>query len=80
MPVERAAEAALNARCVALSDLVERLSDAQCAALDDIAATLLTHITQSPLLAAHICRLCNHVACPDVDCPVHKKALELSAA
>lgn len=77
---KRAAEAALKARCAALSDLVERLSDTQRAALDDIAATLLTHMTQSPLEAAHICRLCDHVACPEVDCPVHKKALELSAA
>jgi DNA-binding MarR family transcriptional regulator len=77
---KRAAEAALKARCAALSDLVERLSDAQRAALVDIAATLLTHMTQSPLEAAHICRLCDHVACPEVDCPVHKKALKLSAA
>lgn len=77
---KRKAEAALAARCVALSDLVEHLTDVQRIALDDIAATLLTHITKSPLEAAHICRLCDHVACPEGDCPVHKKALELSAA
>jgi MarR family transcriptional repressor of emrRAB len=77
---KRKTEAALKARCIALSDLVEHLSDAQRAALDDIAATLLKHMTQSRLEAAHICRLCNHVACPEVDCPVHKKALELLTA
>lgn len=77
---KRTAETALKARCVAQSDLVERLSDAQRAALDDIAATLLKHITRSPLEAAHICRLCNHLDCPEADCPVHKKALEMSVA
>lgn len=72
-------EAALRARCVALSGLVEHLTDGQRAALDDIAATLLEHATRSPLKAAHICRLCDHLACPEDHCPVHRKALALVA-
>lgn len=67
----------LQARCVALEEIVGELSKDQQAALDDIASTLLAALVQSPLEAVNMCRLCNEVACPPDACPVHERATEL---
>lgn len=70
----------LKARCAVLEDVTTALSAEQMAQLDGIAETLLTALTTSPQEGAHICRLCDDVACPEDRCPVHTRAAALMAA
>lgn len=75
---ERAA-LVLQDRCVALGELVTRLDGEQQAQLDRIAETLLRAMTASVADAEHICRLCDEIACPQDQCPVHQTALASAA-
>lgn len=70
----------LKARCVALEDMTAALSAEQAAQLDAIAETLLTALTTSLQEAAHICRLCDAITCPEDACPVHTRAMAFLAA
>ena len=74
------ARAILRQRELALKDVVELLSPEHMLQLDSIAETLLGVLTASPAKAAHICRLCDDVACPPDQCPVHPRAHSLSPA
>ena len=71
------ARAIVRERCVMLGDLVDVLSPAQRAALDDVAETLLRALVTSTDAADHICRLCDEAACPPEHCPVHQQALAM---
>lgn len=69
----------LEDRCVALESLLDALSPEQQRQLEGIAETLLSALTTTPLEGAHICRLCDEVACPPARCPVHQRAHELAS-
>lgn len=69
--------AVLEARHLALEEVVAVLSPEQRRQLDGIADTLLGALVATPLEAAHICRLCDEVACPPSRCPVHLRAHDL---
>jgi MarR family transcriptional regulator, negative regulator of the multidrug operon emrRAB len=71
------ARSLLEARCRTLEDVVAVLSPEQREQLDQIASTILREMTTSPTKAAHICRLCDEIACPPARCPVHRRAHEL---
>lgn len=68
------ARSVVQTRNLALSKLTDLLGPQQRAQLDDIAETLLRHITQGPLDAIHICRLCDERVCDSKQCPVHLKS------
>lgn len=70
----------LQQRCVALEAVIDLLTPDQRRQLDGIAETLLAALTTTPLEGGHICRLCDEVICPQDICPVHQKAVVLSAA
>ena len=66
-------------RCLALSEIVDVLSERQRTQFDKLAEILLRSLTTSAQEADHICRLCDDAACPPEDCPVHQEALSLGA-
>lgn len=72
--------AVIHRRRDVLLDLVVRLSDQQRRWLDDIAASLLHHLTISPWEAGYICRLCEETDCIQDTCPVHRRAVSLLAS
>lgn len=72
--------AILQERCVALEAIVNALSALQRTQLDGIAETLLRSLTTTPVEGAHICRLCDEIACPPERCPVHSEAVRQSSA
>ena len=74
------ARSLVHERCLLIGDLIDVLTPAQRASLDDIAETLLRSLVRAAEDGNHICRLCDGAECPGDDCPVHQKALELSAA
>jgi MarR family transcriptional repressor of emrRAB len=67
----------LMARCGALGDVVDCLSDAEQRQLTRLLEKLLRKLTLSAEHADHICRLCDDIACPADHCPVHQTALSL---
>jgi MarR family transcriptional regulator, negative regulator of the multidrug operon emrRAB len=69
------ARAILQERCVALEAIVDVLTLQQRQQLDGIAETLLRSFTTTPVEGAHICRLCDEIACPPEHCPVHAEAV-----
>jgi MarR family transcriptional regulator, negative regulator of the multidrug operon emrRAB len=71
--------AILQERCVVLEAIVNALSPQQRTQLDGIAETLLRSFTTTPIEGAHICRLCDEIACPPKRCPVHSEAVRQSA-
>ena len=73
----RRLRALLDRRTSALDAVVDLLPAEQRRQLDSIAETLLGAMTRTPLEGAHICRLCDELACPSGRCPVHRRALEL---
>ena len=72
------ARAIVEDRCLALGDVVGKLTQRQRAQLEGLAETLLQALTSSAVEADHICRLCDDIACPSDSCPVHKTAIALS--
>jgi DNA-binding MarR family transcriptional regulator len=73
------ARALLQDRCAALGDVVDLLDPAEQALLARVAETMLARLTNSEAEADHICRLCDEIACPPDQCPVHQAALEKAA-
>lgn len=67
----------VQARNHALAELIDLLAPQQRAQLDGIAETLLDKMTQAPIDAMHICRLCDERACPQDRCPVHQKSCSI---
>jgi DNA-binding MarR family transcriptional regulator len=65
----------LEERCAALSGLIEVLSGKEQAQLAHCLEKILASLTQTPDHADYICRLCNDIACPPEQCPVHLAAI-----
>jgi MarR family transcriptional repressor of emrRAB len=62
-------------RCAALTEVTEALTPAEQDQLASLLEKLLRAVTTGVDEANHICRLCDEIACPGADCPVHQKAL-----
>lgn len=73
------AQAIIKDRCLALSEIVDVLSERQRSQFDRLAEILLRSLTTCAEEADHICRLCDDTACPPDDCPVHQQALSFDA-
>lgn len=71
------ASSVVQARNHALAKLIDHLNPQQRAQLDGIAEVLLEKMTEVPLDAMHICRLCDGRACPEDQCPVHQKSISI---
>ena len=63
-----------------LSEIVASLTPKQCDQLASLIEVLLADMTDSADAANHICRLCDDVACPPGNCPVHQAAEKLTDA
>jgi MarR family transcriptional regulator, negative regulator of the multidrug operon emrRAB len=72
------ARAIVEDRCLALGDIVDKLSPSRQAQLESLAEILLRALTTSAAEADYICRLCDDLVCPPDSCPVHKTATALS--
>jgi DNA-binding MarR family transcriptional regulator len=72
--------AVLTDRCVALAEVTEALTPAEQDQLAGLLEKLLRGAVTSPERAGHICRLCDEIACPEAECPVHLAAMEMSGA
>ncbi len=70
----------LRARASVLADALNGLETRQRIAFGDVAAALLSGLTQSREIADHICRLCDEDACPGALCPVENKAVDLGGS
>jgi len=66
------ARAILTARCAALSGVVDLLPAREQEQLARLLEKLLSALPENADHADHICRLCDDVACPPEDCPVHQ--------
>jgi len=66
-------------RCTALAEVTGALSQAEQDVLAGLLEKMLRQATTGVIEAAHICRLCDAVACPEDQCPVHQKAVEVEA-
>lgn len=67
-------------RCAALTEVTDVLTPAEQDALAGLLEKLLRAATAGVIEAAHICRLCDEAACPEGECPVHQRAIELAEA
>lgn len=65
-------------RCAALAEVTDVLSPAEQDQFAGLLEKLLRGVTTGMQEAAHICRLCDSVACPEDECPVHQKAVEMA--
>ena len=74
------AREALHTRCLMLGEQIDLLTPPQRKCLDEILEVLLRSMVMAAADADHICRLCDGAECPPDHCPVHQKALALSAA
>lgn len=70
----------VHERCVLLGDIINVLTPEQQRHLDAIAEILLKSMVEAAEDADHICRLCDDVACPPEQCPVHQRAVALEVA
>jgi DNA-binding MarR family transcriptional regulator len=64
-------------RCAALAEVTDVLTQAEQDQLAGLLEKLLRGVTGGMMQAAHICRLCDSIVCPEGECPVHLRALEL---
>jgi len=69
----------LVSRCSALRDIVGPLSVREREQLSRLLEKLLRPLVTIPQDGEHICRLCDSVACPPDNCPVHQAAVTLAA-
>jgi MarR family transcriptional repressor of emrRAB len=69
----------LVSRCDALRDIVGHLSRREQEQLSALLEKLLRPLVKTEQDGDHICRLCDTVACPPDDCPVHQAALAVAA-
>lgn len=69
----------LVTRCEALGDIVQSLSAHEQEQLSRLLEKLLRPLVRTEQDGDYICRLCDSVACPPDECPVHNAALALSA-
>lgn len=67
----------LVSRCDALRDIVGHLSRREQEQLSLLLEKLLKPLVKTAQDGDHICRLCDTVACPPDDCPVHQAALAM---
>jgi DNA-binding MarR family transcriptional regulator len=65
-------------RCAALAEVTDALTPKEQEVLATLLEKLLRSATAGVIEAAHICRLCDEMACPQDLCPVHQRALELA--
>jgi MarR family transcriptional regulator, negative regulator of the multidrug operon emrRAB len=68
------AHTVLEERCVTLSGLIGVLSREEQAQLAHCLEKLLANLIETPDHADYICRLCDDIACPPKQCPVHLAA------
>ena len=72
------AKAVLADRCAALSEVTDVLTPSEQTVLAGLLEKMLRGVTTGGMMgAAHICRLCDEVVCPEGECPVHLRAVEL---
>jgi MarR family transcriptional repressor of emrRAB len=69
----------LVSRCEALRDIVNPLSIREREQLSRLLEKLLRPLVTIPQDGDYICRLCDSVACPPNNCPVHQAAVTLAA-
>jgi DNA-binding MarR family transcriptional regulator len=69
----------LISRCEALRDIVGPLSIRERDQLSKLLEKLLRPLVTIPQDGDYICRLCDSIACPPDDCPVHQAAVTLAA-
>lgn len=74
------AQALVAERCRYLCGMLGVLSDEDVEHLSRISELLLKSLVQNEIDAAHICRLCDQVACGGEECPVHTKVMDIQAA
>jgi DNA-binding MarR family transcriptional regulator len=72
-------KAVLIDRCAALTEVTDALTAAEQDQLSNLLEKMLRAATAGVIEAAHICRLCDEVACPGDECPVHQRGMELAA-
>lgn len=70
----------LTERCATLAEVTDALTPAEQEFLAGLLEKMLRQAATGVFEAAHICRLCDEVACPEGECPVHQRAMELAAA
>lgn len=68
----------LVSRCQALGDILKSLTRHEQDQLSRLLEKLLRPLVKSGQDGDYICRLCDTVACPPENCPVHQAALALS--
>lgn len=68
----------LVSRCDTLREIVNPLSLREQAQLSHLLEKLLRPLVKTEQDGDFICRLCDSVACPPDDCPVHQKTLALA--
>lgn len=61
----------LTARCAAVATVTDVLTPAEQDQLGGLLEKLLIGLVTDEFKASHICRLCDEVACPPDNCPVH---------
>ena len=71
------AKAVLTDRCAALAEVTGALTQSEQTILAGLLEKMLRSVTTGMMGATHICRLCDEVVCPEDECPVHQRALEL---
>jgi DNA-binding MarR family transcriptional regulator len=74
------AKAILVSRCEALRDIVSPLSVREREQLSKLMEKLLRPMVATVSDGDYICRLCDSVACPPENCPVHTAAIALASA
>lgn len=69
----------LVTRCEALGDIVGRLTVREQDQLSHLLEKMLRPLVRTEQDGDYICRLCDSVACPPENCPVHNAAMALAA-
>jgi DNA-binding MarR family transcriptional regulator len=69
----------LEGRCATLSGLIDVLSGEEQAQFAHCLEKILVSLTETPDHADYICRLCDDIACPPENCPVHQAAIQHEA-
>lgn len=70
----------LTDRCATLAEVTQALTPAEQDLLAGLLEKMLRQATAGMIEAAHICRLCDETVCPEDECPVHQRAVEVEAA